>query len=90
MIERYNYIDRLKGLAMLLVVIGHILVFSITGNKNPIYTVISSFQMPLFLFLSGLVIKEPKVGKVLFIRVLSLLAPFFVVGLLYNLCIQKV
>ena len=89
MIERYNYIDRLKGLAILLVVIGHILVFSTTGNKNPIYTVISSFQMPLFMFLSGLVIKEPKVGKSLFIRVLSLLAPFFVVGLLYNLCIHE-
>jgi putative membrane protein len=84
----YNYIDRLKGLAIILVVIGHILSFSMMGGKNPINTVITSFHMPLFMFLSGLVIKEPKIGKKLLARFLQLLAPFLVVGLLFNLCIN--
>lgn len=44
--------------------------------------------MPLFMFLSGLVIKEPKIGKKLLARFLQLLAPFLVVGLLFNLCIN--
>lgn len=88
MIQRYNYIDRLKGFTILLVVIGHILAFSMIGDRNPINTVIASFHMPLFMFLSGLVIKEPKIGKALFIKLLQLLAPFLVVGLLFNLCIN--
>ena len=88
MIQRYNYIDRLKGFTILLVVIGHILAFSMIGDRNPINTVIASFHMPLFMFLSGLVIKEPKIGKALFVRLLQLLAPFLVVGLLFNLCIN--
>ena len=36
MIQRYNYIDRLKGFTILLVVIGHILAFSMIGDRNPI------------------------------------------------------
>lgn len=86
--QRYNYIDRLKGLAIILVVIGHILSFSMIGDRNPINTVITSFHMPLFIFLSGVVIKEPKLGKALFKRLLQLLVPFLVVGLLFNLCIN--
>lgn len=84
----FNYIDRLKGLAIILVVIGHILSFSMIGGRNPINTVITSFHMPLFMFLSGLVIKEPKTGKFLIKRLLLLLVPFLVVGLLFNLCIN--
>ena len=86
--QRYIYIDRLKGLSIILVVIGHILSFSMIGGRNPINTVITSFHMPLFMFLSGLVIKEPKTGKFLIKRLLLLLVPFLVVGLLFNLCIN--
>lgn len=57
----YMYIDRLKGGAMLLVVIGHIVAFSIGQKGNPISQAISSFHMPLFIFLSGLVISTPPI-----------------------------
>ena len=53
---RIQYIDRLKGLAILLVVIGHLMAFCTHGERNPIYEVICSFHMPLFMFLSGLVL----------------------------------
>lgn len=33
--QRYIYIDRLKGLSIILVVIGHILSFSMIGGRNP-------------------------------------------------------
>jgi fucose 4-O-acetylase-like acetyltransferase len=54
--DRIQYIDRLKGLAILLVVIGHLMAFCTNGERNPIYEVICSFHMPLFMFLSGLVL----------------------------------
>ena len=54
--DRIQYIDRLKGLAILLVVIGHLMAFCTHGERNPIYEVICSFHMPLFMFLSGLVL----------------------------------
>ena len=62
MTSRYEYIDRLKGLAILLVVMGHLMAFSLIASRNPIFTVISSFHMPLFMFLSGLVVSNPFAG----------------------------
>lgn len=57
----YMYIDRLKGFAMLLVVIGHVVAFSMGQKGNPISLIISSFHMPLFMSLSGLVISTPPI-----------------------------
>lgn len=56
--NRIQYIDRLKGMAILLVVIGHLMAFCTGGERNPIYEVICSFHMPLFMFLSGLVMSH--------------------------------
>jgi len=54
--ERIVTIDAMKGLAILLVVLGH----SFQGNlidfdDNVVFRVIYSFHMPLFMFLAGLV-----------------------------------
>jgi fucose 4-O-acetylase-like acetyltransferase len=54
---RLQYIDRLKGLAIILVVMGHIIGFS--QPEDGINTFIYTFHMPLFMFLSGLVISAP-------------------------------
>lgn len=57
MVKRIEYIDNLKSFAILLVVVGHA-ISMIWGNSDgsdiPLYVFIYSFQMPLFMFLSGL------------------------------------
>lgn len=52
--ERIEYIDSLRGLAILLVVMGH----TLESNgylSSPCYNFIYSFHMPLFFFISGFV-----------------------------------
>ena len=52
--ERLDYIDRLRGFAILLVVLGHIyMVYTQEGGNHPIVQMIYSFHMPLFFFISG-------------------------------------
>lgn len=62
--ERIPYIDSLKGLAILLVVMGHVLAcyhndfnqaLSVDSNSMILWKFIYGFHMPLFLFLSGFV-----------------------------------
>ena len=53
--QRINYIDRLKGLAILLVVMGHVYVIALDFTDEVVYRVIGSFRMSLFMYLSGLV-----------------------------------
>lgn len=58
---RLQYIDRLKGLAIILVVMGHI--FGFSQPEDGINTFIYTFHMPLFMFLSGLVISCPPISR---------------------------
>lgn len=77
--QRIQYIDRLKGLTILLVVMGH--VFGFHQPEDGIYAFFGTFRMPLFMFLSGLVIAAPpRLSKVLK-KWRRFLVPFFVVGL---------
>lgn len=82
--QRLEYIDRLKGIAMLLVVIGHIIVFCGLGYENTFIRHITMMNMPLFYFLNGLVLKDTdgiKNGaKFLLSKSQQLLLPFFVWG----------
>lgn len=53
---RIQYLDNLKGFAILLVVLGHCVQSTVTGyDDNPIFKVIYSFHMPLFFMISGYV-----------------------------------
>jgi fucose 4-O-acetylase-like acetyltransferase len=54
---RLPYIDQLKGLAIILVVIGHVSLWC-GDSKGVIFNFIYLFHMPLFFILSGLVVKE--------------------------------
>ena len=45
----------MKGLAIFLVVMGHVSGMAFAQSDDVVYRVISSFHMPLFMFLSGLV-----------------------------------
>lgn len=82
--QRLDYIDQMKGLAILSVVVGHIyLPHTDDGIFNPIASMIYSCHMSFFFFLSGFVNNisngiETK-GVINFVRkkVESLLIPYF-------------
>lgn len=53
--RRIDYIDRMKGLAIFMVVMGHVYGMAFAQSDDVVYRVIGSFHMSLFMFLSGLV-----------------------------------
>lgn len=55
MTQRIDYVDRMKGLAIFLVVMGHVYYFAFDRSASLVFRLISSFHMPLFMFLSGFV-----------------------------------
>ena len=92
--HRLFYIDQLKGFAILLVVVGHVLEFCLYPGKSSFsHDVIYSFHMPLFAFLSGLVFTSlsdyKKAGKKLFKQSYRLLVPFLTMGIIYAYTIRK-
>jgi len=93
--ERIIWIDQLKGIAILLVVIGHILWFpmgfgDVGINKCLLLNFIYSFHMPLFIFLSGIVISSVPNIKKLLKKLCQFLCPLLAVGLLYSCYLGKV
>lgn len=96
--ERDDRIDILKGIAIYLVVIGHIIAwyfkdFSLNISNMPynsiiLWKTIYSFHMPLFIFLSGYVFMNPrKIYKFphMIKRFLSYFIPFISMGWLLHL-----
>ena len=52
--SRVKYIDAMRGLAILTVVIGHLVQRNIGGGtSHPLFDLIYSFHMPLFFFICG-------------------------------------
>lgn len=91
-IIRYGYIDRVRGLAMLLVVMGHVILFSefngLQVEKSCLFQIIGLFHMPLFFTVSGVNVKydyDVKHGaRKLCRRTLQLIIPFLILGSLYT------
>lgn len=88
--ERIKYIDILKGIAIILVVLGHVELF-IVKETGVFITIISAIHVPTFIFLSGFLSykKTTKRGfgnlQVLFIdKFKRLIIPFFVVSFTYS------
>lgn len=78
--ERILWIDVARGIAILLVVLGHCI-----GNLyNPGNRFILAFHMPLFFFLSGMCISESVISanNYLVKKVKTLLVPQAVLGIL--------
>jgi fucose 4-O-acetylase-like acetyltransferase len=48
--ERILYIDALKGFAMLMVLVGHVLVFCGLGHDNTVIDNIVLINMPMFFY----------------------------------------
>ena len=60
--KRIGFIDAMRGLAMLLVVIGHVLNFSVC-HDNAIMRILSGeVEVPLFFMVSGFLVNIPKSG----------------------------
>lgn len=52
--QRIIYLDTLRGFAILLVIVGHLIQYNYKSSiQNEIFNIIYSFHMPLFFFLSG-------------------------------------
>lgn len=84
--ERNTFVDMMRGIAMLLVVLGHTMT-GVTANsqESVIYNIIWSLQMPLFILISGYVTRYSREissfkGLLSFLgkRTLSYLLPFAV------------
>ncbi len=74
--EYVRWIDILKGLGIIFVVIGHVY------SNEVIYNWIYSFHMPLFFFASGYVYKKRSVLLDFKHRVKSIIVPYFIFGFL--------
>ena len=75
MSSRLAYIDILKGFAIFLVVLGHILQQLYTDN-NLVFRCIYSFHMPLFMFMSGYVYYKKNEWGLITKSAKQLLIPF--------------
>ncbi|HAN21280.1 MAG: hypothetical protein A2Y15_02265 [Clostridiales bacterium GWF2_36_10] len=54
--SRNNAIDAVRGLAIILVIIGHVIEVNVTGfYESTVFNIIWSLQMPLFMLISGYV-----------------------------------
>ena len=92
--RRIDYIDRLKGLAIILVVMGHIYGMAFALSDDVAYRVISSFHMPLFMFLSGLVACSGATSPFWNLKKLSrklrgLLLPLIVFGMCFTMTFSR-
>lgn len=73
--QRIQYLDVCKGIGIILVVLGHIII------TNPIRTWIYSFHMPLFFFLSGYIFcfsKTSSFKNFVNKRLKTIVVPYFV------------
>lgn len=75
---RIQYLDNLKAILIILVILGHVIQGSIEDYQhNPIFRFIYSFHMPLFLAISGYLTYKPKYDSGLIKkRAFQLLLPF--------------
>ena len=82
--ERLPWVDSLKGVGILLVILGH------SAIPDSVYQMIYRFHMPLFFFLSGFLSHGEFSGQWAWRKVNRLLVPYFLYGLLYIIVIRAV
>ncbi len=89
--SKNSIIDVLKGIAIILVIYGHVIQRTMLAHDadfflNPAFKVIYTFHMPIFFFLSGYLIsgslRKKRVGEVFKSRFKALLIPYIIWGIL--------
>lgn len=93
--ERIEYIDQLKGLAIILVVVAHVI--NSFGIQNNLFSdFIASFHTRLFMFLSGIFFYKKNsiynanlLYKYLKKRFLRIIIPFLVIGGFYSFTVHN-
>lgn len=91
--RRIYYIDIAKCIAIISVVVCHVLLMDLYSFHDiwdsPLMKFVSSYQMPLFMFLSGLVsiTTNPKNGIIhdIIKRIQQLIVPFIIVASIFSL-----
>lgn len=90
--KRVEYIDCMRGFAILWVVFGHVLFFVGGNTLSPWSKLLNSFQIPLFFFISGLVSYSTKsigikdILTKVYDKTKNLLIPTIISGGLYVIC----
>lgn len=74
--ERLDWLDIAKGIAILLVIVGHTV-----SNPSPIRQIIFSFHMPLFFVLAGYTFRAKPWVEMLKSSCTRLLVPYFLVAM---------
>lgn len=91
--QKLPYIDSLRGMAMLLVIMGHTIYFCMyqEGTVNDsVFSIICTFHVPLFFFLSGVVITTPPDLKKFLGKAYRFLIPMVIVGFVNALLIGNI
>lgn len=83
--ERNFQLDNIKGIAIFMVVLGHLLMFNSTGFENTVlFNVIWTLQIPLFMFVSGYLVRNGSINslkdliRLLKRKFLTLLCPWLI------------
>ena len=88
--QRLHHFDVIKGIAILLVVMGHVLIMGIHGiDKAFLFKLIDKIHMPLFFFISGYFTYKLVENKValpnIWVRFKQLIIPFICVSAIWTL-----
>ena len=75
--NRIQYWDIAKGIAIILMVLGHV-----SGKPTVLHNFIFSFHMPLFFVANAFFIKKYDIEKTFFKSIKSLLIPYFIIALI--------
>lgn len=83
----YPHLDLIKGLAILFVVLGHVLIHGVHYGHTLLMNILASFHVPIFILVSGFLAARPIKSwqKFWSSKVLQLLLPMLCVGSLFVL-----
>ena len=90
--KRIHELDYIRGIAMLMVVMGHVLLFSLKVEHTALIALIGICEMPLFFVVSGYLAHKDKNENFkemlsrLLVRSRILLVPLIVWSIVRNIC----
>lgn len=90
-LNRLEYVDVMRGIAITLVVVGHLIQFNGVPTDNPAFEFIYSFHMPLFFIVSGYITQRvthidswAKLKRYYVKKLLAIAVPFLVWSFVVN------